>query len=152
MNEQPDPQAFAQTFPNVKLVVLFGSQARGCATTQSDWDLAYQFWQPVSAWEELDLSLKLAMYLGIPTDDLDAVNLWGCSPLLAQIIASEGKLIYEAEPGLFAWFRVKSWKQYLDTAKFRQLQGESIRRGLERLRHQGPGSLSMPTRERPSHE
>ena len=89
---------------------------------------------PPTGWGEFELYEKLGQIFQISSDRIDLVKLNRCSPLLGYIIAREGKVLYESEPGLFIRFQLKAWKIYADTAKLRRYQAEYIRQGLERLK------------------
>lgn len=129
------PVDLSDRLPQVRLLVLFGSRAKGTATDKSDWDLGVLLCNPnLDGLSFLSLGLPLAEVLGLRTDRIDLVNLDRCSPLLGFAIATEGKPLYEAEPGLFHCFQVKAAKTYADTAKLRQYQEKYIAQMLERLR------------------
>jgi predicted nucleotidyltransferase len=125
----------AQAIPNLQLLILFGSQAQGRATLNSDWDLAFliQNFSYQIGWGELELYHPLGEILGINSDQIDLVNIDKCSPLLGYMIAREGKVLYEAEPDLFLNFQLKAWKRYANTAKLRQYQKDYIHQSLEQL-------------------
>jgi predicted nucleotidyltransferase len=126
-------ELIAEKIPHLSLLVLFGSRAKGQATQQSDWDLAFLADSvPTNAWGEPSFLGTLAEVLQIPRDRLDWVDLARCSPLLAHGIAREGKVLYQSDPFQFQRFQVKAWKQYADTAKFRQLQEAYVRRAIKR--------------------
>ena len=57
---------------------------------------------------------------------IDLIELDRCSPLTKYQVARDGKLIYEKNTGDFLKFRVRAWKEYADTAKFRKIQKDSI--------------------------
>ena len=118
---------------SVQLLVLFGSRARGNFHAYSDWDVGY-IGPVVQAWTDLAIYGNVADALGIPGDRLDLVNLKRCSPLLGYVIAREGQVIFERQPGIFTDFQRKAWKQYADTTKFRYLQRVYIRSKLEEWR------------------
>lgn len=114
---------FESRLPEVKLVVLFGSQARQKATDKSDWDIAFLA-TPDSylGMDQFTLQQDIALLLDLPFDDIDLVNLRRCSPLLAFAVAREGKPLYEATPAAFRMFQVRASKIYADTAKLRYFQ------------------------------
>ncbi|WP_170944110.1 nucleotidyltransferase domain-containing protein [Leptolyngbya sp. BC1307] len=114
---------FESQLPEVKLVVLFGSQARQKATDKSDWDIAFLATPDTYiGMEQFTLQQDIALLLDLPFDDIDLVNLRRCSPLLAFAVAREGKLLYEAAPAAFRLFQVRASKIYADTAKLRYFQ------------------------------
>lgn len=126
-------EALSQTLPNLKLLALFGSRAKGTATAKSDWDLAFLAKPNPIGWAELELQESIAQILEISSDQIDLVNLTHCSPVLGYVVAKEGKVLYESEPNQFIYFQMKAWKIYADTAKLRQYQAQYIRESIERL-------------------
>ncbi|XHX78540.1 MAG: DUF433 domain-containing protein [Stenomitos frigidus ULC029] len=97
--------------PYVKLLVLFGSRARGDATPNSDWDFAFlcdedhrkQYekggWDSYRIWGILQTTFQLL------DDQIDVIDLGRCSDLMAHDIAQDGQILYEREPGEFAAFK-----------------------------------------------
>ncbi|MFO7541332.1 MAG: nucleotidyltransferase domain-containing protein [Thiobacillus sp.] len=83
-------QALAE-FGNVRLAILFGSQATGLATTHSDLDLAVQMSAPLSAEHKIELIEKLAQATGLPIDLIDLNN--AGEPLLGQILKHGTRLL-----------------------------------------------------------
>lgn len=129
------PVDLAQSLPQVRLLVLFGSRARGTATEGSDWDLGVCLRDPnLDAWSFLALTMPLAEALKLQSEHIDLVNLDRCSPLLGFAVAKEGIPLYEEIPGLFRCFQVKAAKIYGDTAKLRSLQERYVAQMLEQLR------------------
>ncbi len=124
-----------QAIPDLKLLVLFGSQAKGTATERSDWDLAVLMdASSADNWIGWQVCVPLANILQISESCIDLIDLAYCSPVLGYAIAREGHVLYEREPDLFFNFQLKAWKRYADTARLRQYQKDYIRLGLERLR------------------
>ncbi|MEK8088656.1 type VII toxin-antitoxin system MntA family adenylyltransferase antitoxin [Thermithiobacillus plumbiphilus] len=77
--------------PEIGLVILFGSLARGQAHAQSDLDLAVDAGRPLTASEKMDLINELAVRTGRPIDlvDLRAIG----EPLLGQILRHGKRLL-----------------------------------------------------------
>jgi predicted nucleotidyltransferase len=121
-------------FPQVQLLVLFGSRATGNGRESSDWDIAVLA-PETSSWELLWMQKDLADLLQISFNQVDLVNLGRCSPLMAYGVAFRGKCLYESEEGLFRRFQVNAWKRYVDTEKLRKLESTYIERTLEKLCH-----------------
>lgn len=114
---------FKSQMPEVKLVVLFGSQARQKATEKSDWDIAFLATpDSYTGMEQFTLQQDIAVLLDLSFDYIDLVDLRRCSPLLAFAVAREGKPLYEATPAAFRLFQVRASKIYADTAKLRHFQ------------------------------
>jgi predicted nucleotidyltransferase len=111
----------------VRLVILFGSLARGGPGAAADIDLAVGC---DGAVDPVALSNRVIRLLG--EDAVDVVDLRRAPPLLAARIAEEGRCLYERDAGAFASFRSLAWRRYVDTAKLRRLQQDGLRRWLER--------------------
>ena len=109
-----------------KLIILFGSQARGTAGRRSDTDIAVLADHPLTLEEKNEVSERLAEKLGIAEDWLDVVDLWDAPPLLAHHAGETGKLL-EGERFDFNRFRIRAWKHYLDTAKFRRARERALK-------------------------
>lgn len=89
--------------PNLRLLLLFGSRARGDAQEGSDWDLGYL------AREGFDpdaLLLDLVNALG--TDRIDLVDLARAGAQVRFRAAGDGRVLHEAEPGLFGKFWIEA--------------------------------------------
>ena len=126
----------ADQHPTLKLLILFGSRARGDHDPSSDWDIAYLSnpssdkggtWIPGA-----DLLLTLSEHGQITADRIDLIDLSTCSDILAHFVAQEGQLIYEREPGEFERCRQRSLKAPAELKQFRQTQREKVLQALER--------------------
>jgi len=108
--------------PAIELVILFGSMASGTGYAESDLDLA------VRGNSVLDLvALTNDVTRLLHTDDVDLVDLRRASPLLMMEVAREGRLLYERTPGTYPAFCSLAHRRYVDTAKLRVAQRETIR-------------------------
>ncbi len=102
--------AIVEKLPNLKLLILFGSRARGEHRPDSDWDFAVLYEERS---DQKDISSLLKIYtlleqaLEIPDDKIDVIDLKECSPILAHYVARDGQLLYERETGLFEVFKEK---------------------------------------------
>ena len=102
--------AIVEKLPNLKLLILFGSRARGEHKPDSDWDFAVLYGERS---DRKDISSLLKIYtlleqaFEIPDDKIDVVDLKECSPILAHYVARDGQLLYERETGLFEVFKEK---------------------------------------------
>lgn len=98
-------QSLAASQPEVAALWLYGSQAKGNATEQSDWDLAVAF-DPVKTDNVLDNRLRaelLAMdwqrALGLPEGKLSVVDI-NLAPIpLAFGIIDANKILYSRDEG-----------------------------------------------------
>jgi len=78
-------------YGGIRLAILFGSQASGRASRQSDLDLAVQMTTPLTAAVKMALIEKLAVVSGLPVDLID-LNRVG-EPLLGQILKQGVRLV-----------------------------------------------------------
>ena len=99
-----------QAMQDLKLLILFGSRARGEHKPDSDWDFAVLY-EERSAQKDISSLLKiytlLEQALEIPEDKIDVIDLKECSPILAHYVARDGQLLYERETGIFEGFKEK---------------------------------------------
>ena len=111
----------AKAVPDLQLLVLFGSVAKGRSRAQSDLDLAVLCQGPA----DLD-ALYLALAPRLRTDRFDVIDLRRAGPLLAFEVARSGLLLFEASPGLFRQFQSLASRRYADTRKLREAQRRAI--------------------------
>lgn len=91
--------AMAARHRGLRLLLLFGSRARGDADGGSDWDLGYQ------ATPELDPTSLLADLVGLlGTDRIDLVDLDRASAQLRFRAAGESRVLYESDADAFPRF------------------------------------------------
>jgi predicted nucleotidyltransferase len=116
----------------LRLLVVFGSRARGEAHERSDWDLGY-LGEP-----GLDADRLLAdVVLTLGSDRVDLVDLARASALLRYRAARDGVVLHEAV-GEFDRFRVEAISFYCEV---QPVIGEAYRRVLQTLpRRAGTGS------------
>jgi predicted nucleotidyltransferase len=117
----------SRVMPDLRLLVLFGSLARGRARSESDIDGAVQCDGPA----DLD-ALYLAMAPRFGTDRLDLIDIRRAGPILAMAVARTGRPLFEREPGAFREFQSLASRRYCDTEKLRHARRRAIRAFLER--------------------
>lgn len=113
------------TAKDLKLIILFGSKAKGKAGAISDTDVAVLADRPILFEEKIKLIGEIASEFGFLEDTIDLVDVSAAAPLLQQEIAKTGKLIAGKESD-FIRFKVLAWKRYQDTAKFRRAREYSL--------------------------
>ena len=133
------PQILEQA-PYLKLLVLFGSRARGDHDPKSDWDFAFlcdeelrkQYekggWDYCRIWGILQQVYKLG------DDQIDAVDMRTCSDVSAHNIAKDGQILYELEPGEFEQFQQQRLMSKDRLKALRQKQREELQATLEEFR------------------
>jgi predicted nucleotidyltransferase len=117
----------------VLLAYLFGSQAEGRVTPQSDIDLAVLLPRSLSVEQRFRTQLALigdCLQL-FHRNDVDVVILNEANPVLAYEVIRNGKILYEDPETMPAVdFAVYTLSRYADTAPFRELQNQYL---FERL-------------------
>lgn len=108
-----------------RLVILFGSVAKGRTHEESDIDLGFLFDSPIDI-----IELTNQVTRALKTDRVDVVDLRRASPLLRYEAARKGQVLYEREAGEFMQFLSLSYRMYVDTKKLRDAQEMVIRRFL----------------------
>jgi predicted nucleotidyltransferase len=107
--ERLDVADLGRRFPELRLLVLHGSRARGEGHSGSDWDFAYL------ADPGLDvLELRMRLSLALATDEIDLVDLKRASSVLRYRAAGEGKPILERRAGEFERFALAAILFWLD--------------------------------------
>ena len=115
------------------LIISFGSQIKDRATSRSDFDFAaLDKRTPLSISRRTKICGQLSKKYGINEDKIDLVDLNSASPLLKYEVAKTGRLV-EGRQFDFTRFKVRAWKEYLDTAKFRRLREKSMKQYVKRI-------------------
>lgn len=132
------PQILEQV-PYLKLLVLFGSRARGDHFPSSDWDFALLFdeelrqqYEPGKGWNCYRSWIALQKIFGLGDDEMDWVDLKDASDLLAHAIARDGVVLYEGESGLFEQFQQKSFMTSQQLKAIRREQKAEIAAALQK--------------------
>jgi predicted nucleotidyltransferase len=111
----------------LRLVVLFGSVAKGKVHKKSDIDIAFLFDKPADV---LTLTNKVIQILH--TDNVDIVDLFHASPLLKFSVAKTGVPLFEKNQGEFNLFKALAFKIYIDAKKIREARSKAIAAYLKR--------------------
>lgn len=98
---------------NILMAYVFGSQARGLPTPQSDFDIAVLLSETPHRLLDYYLCLlnKLTDALG---DNVDLVILNVSPPLLKYLVIKDGKPIYIRDEGARVAFEARAIDEYLD--------------------------------------
>ena len=105
MTTEHDIAKYLLACPDIRLAILFGSLARGCARSHSDMDIAIAGGRPLQAHEKRALIEGLAMLAGRPVDLIDLHSADGL--ILAQALTT-GKILFCADRMLYAMLIKKS--------------------------------------------
>lgn len=95
----------AQNYPELKLLMLFGSRARSDAKEHSDWDFAFL---ATKDFDPTDLYVNVTLI--VETDKVDLVNLSKSTALLRFRVTQDGIPLYESCTGEYEKF----WLQAVD--------------------------------------
>ena len=105
---------FLSRYPQIELAILFGSQATGGVTAESDIDLALLLGAPISSSLKLELIEMIGAKLGRPVDIVDLYS--AAEPILGQVF--KGKRLL----GDDATYARLLTKHLINTADFVPLQ------------------------------
>lgn len=122
-------EAIAKKF-NLKLLILFGSYAKGLNHENSDIDLAFESYEVLSYDEEMKLLLNLSLYFR--TEKVDLVNIKKADPLLLYQIAKYGKPLYGSSEN-FVEFKCYASFRYADTQFLREQRRQYLRKEIDKL-------------------
>lgn len=124
-------QPIAQKF-GVRLIVLFGSVARGKIHEESDIDIGVLTDRPITFNKRLKLWLELSSLFRA---DIDLAMLNHAEPVFGFQVACDGKLLFERDK--FVWENWRSYKirQYWDTTKFRDDLERYLARRVKEMRY-----------------
>lgn len=124
--------------PYLKLLVLFGSRARGDHFPSSDWDFALLFdeelrqhYEPGKGWNCYRSWSVLQKILDLGDDEIDWIDLKNVSEFLAHEIARDGIAIYESEPGAFQDFQRTHLKNEVEMKQIQKALREQVRGKLQ---------------------
>lgn len=111
--------------PTIELIVLFGSSVKGGQHKESDVDLAILGGRP------LDLvSLTSRVMSLLHANRVDVLDLRRAAPLLMMEVVRSGRLLYERCAGQYVSFCSLAHRRYVDTAKLRTAQRQTIKNFL----------------------
>ena len=109
---------------NLKLLVLFGSQATGRTHKNSDIDIGFLSDRDYGPGEVANMQVGIEQELG--TGPVELVDLKSAPSLLQRHVATEGLLLVEREPGIFAQFKITAIKKSMEARKLISLQHLSL--------------------------
>jgi uncharacterized protein len=125
--------------PYLKMLVLFGSRARGDTHAKSDWDFAALYDEELReescrdrgfAWFEVPGILGEVFSLN--SDEIDVVELHRFSQPIAHFIARDGIVLYETELGQFEAFKQQYLMTEVELAELRQKLRQKLEVALQR--------------------
>lgn len=134
-----NPRRLAQIARRYKLdlVVLFGSQAGGRHTRESDIDVAVGYQPGIQPDFDRDLALMAALDEAIQGEaELDVAFLNGANSTLLFEVAATGRLLYERIPLLFRQFQSYAARRFDDDRKFRYWRDLYVQNSLRKWAHE----------------
>jgi predicted nucleotidyltransferase len=114
----------AQRYPEARLVVLFGSVARGEAVPWSDADVGVS---GLPFWRGLELGAELGALVG---REVHVVDLETASEALCFAVARDGSLVAQGAPDAWACFQAAAALRYFDLQPIIARCAEGARRAL----------------------
>lgn len=116
----------------LRMIVLFGSVARGKTHPESDIDVGVYTERPITFNRRLKLWLELSKLFQA---EIDLAILNHPAPLFGYRVANEGKILFESKPHVWENWRSYATRYYWDTAKFRQDMKNRLAWKIEGMRH-----------------
>lgn len=113
-------------YPTLKLILLFGSRARGDAEISSDWDFGY-----IAETDFNSLAFYSDLVLLMGTEKIDFVDLKRASGLLRFRATQDGKVIFERTPGEYEKFWLQAVHFWCDAGPMIRREYDAL---LERLK------------------
>lgn len=111
---------------NLKLLILFGSHAKGAIHKKSDYDIAVLGRKPNELRSEVaEFAHECAEALQIGSDKVDITLLDRANPLLLHEVSKNGVLLYGTQYD-FDNFNAYCYKQYIDYKPFFELEEETV--------------------------
>ncbi len=104
--------AFAEQYPVISAIYLFGSHASGHGRTKSDIDLGVLFNEDMDGFTRINMETEISNRL---KKDVDLVDMRKSGPFLRHQIYKYGKTIYHDGSDFPFIFRANSIRDYLDT-------------------------------------
>ena len=103
------PFAESTAYPGLRLLVLFGSRARGEAGAAADWDFGYL------ATDDFRPDLLLAdLMRAVESDRIDLADLARAGGQLRYRVARDGRIVFESTAGLFERFWIEAVSFWCD--------------------------------------
>lgn len=107
-----------QTFSDLELAVLIGSQAKDNATPESDWDIALRWNKNVGALHALQqtelLKQKISDATHLHRDKIDIIDMTKARLAMRAVIAEEGIVLKGENTLAWSHFLTQTWAELED--------------------------------------
>lgn len=113
----------------LRLLILFGSRAKGKLHKESDYDVAYLSNRGLSFEDEGRLIIELKKIIGVPDERLiNLVNMHSAGPLLLKEIFNAHRTLFKETNNTYDTYKIYSLKNYLDSRPIFELRDSLINR------------------------
>lgn len=113
----------------LKLVLLFGSQATGKTHKESDFDVAYLPEKNLSYDDEIDINLQFTYIFRY--DRVDTVDIRKAPPLLLYAIFRECLILFKKDDLIFSTRRAYAFKKYIEAKPFYEKRFKKLREKIK---------------------
>jgi len=100
---------------DLELAILVGSQAKGTATPQSDWDIAIRWERNIDPMHSLGKTetfrRMLANHLNLPETKIDLIDLTKICLTMSAVVAEEGIVIKGEDSLAWNYFLQRTWRE-----------------------------------------
>lgn len=111
---------------DLKLLLLFGSQARGDARKDSDTDIAFMSGRNLNFNQKAELMMDLLPVVKAEETKIDVVDVKTSHPLLLYGITRDAKVLFAEDMDIFHELCVAAFKKYIGAMPLFKLQEELL--------------------------
>lgn len=111
---------------DLKLLLLFGSRARGDARYDSDTDVAFMSGKKLDFNEKAKLMMDLLPVVKAEETKIDVVDVKTAHPLLLYLIMKDAKILYAEDMVFFYDIQAAAFKKYIEMKPHFELQKELL--------------------------
>lgn len=99
---------------DLKLLLLFGSRARGDARKDSDTDIAFMSGRKLDFNQKAELMMNLLPVVKAEETKIDVVDTKTAHPLLLYLIMQDAKILYAEDMMFFYNLQAAAFKKYIE--------------------------------------
>lgn len=116
---------------NLKLLVYFGSYLTEWYRKDSDIDVAFLADQPLTIGEKMELQKELI--IAHRKSEIDLVDLQIAETVLRYAVATDGKILFEREEGMFERYALFYIKQFYEMRPYIQEEMRQLAKEIREL-------------------